>query len=452
MNEIKPRILQVSTFDTVGGAEKVAWNLLRSYRERGYEAWLAVGHKLSDDPDVLLIPNEQQRSRWARFWMHKPSVVEAADQAKPRNLFKVIAEPGKTLDYHLGREDFGFPGTWKLLNLTPHAPDIVHTHNLHGGYFDLRVLPSLSKKIPLILTLHDAWLLSGHCAHSFGCERWKIGCGKCPDLGIQPPVVRDATSYNWKRKREIYEKSRLYVSTPSQWLLEKIEDSMLAPAVVESRVIPNGVDLSVFRPGEKQKVRLELDIPSDAVVLLFTANNIRQNMWKDYAMIRTALTLVDEQLRERKAVFIGLGEEAKMEPIGNIDLRFVPYQSEAATVARYYQAADVYIHASKADTFPNTVLEALACGTPVVATRVGGIPEQIKEGQTGYLTPVGDPHAFAGRIIELLSRDDCRRNMGREAAIDARKRFDVKVQVDTYLEWYQTILCSVKQKSAIGKD
>jgi glycosyltransferase involved in cell wall biosynthesis len=292
-----------------------------------------------------------------------------------------------------------------------------------------------------MLTLHDAWLISGHCAHSFGCDRWKTGCGQCPDLRIEPSIRRDATAYNWKRKKTIYEQSRIYVSTPSQWLMSKIEQSMLMPAVIEARVIPNGVDLSVFHPIDKKVARSVLDIPQDAVVLLFAANNIRQNMWKDYATIRAALAVVAERLQDQSALFIALGEDARGEHIGNIEVRYVPYQSDPVAVAPYYQAADVYVHAAKADTFPNTILEAMACGTPVVATSVGGIPEQIKDGQTGYLTPAGDAQALASRIIELLSDDTHRKNMSLKAAEDARRRFDLQSQVDLYLEWYEMITC-----------
>ena len=120
-------------------------------------------------------------------------------------------------------------------------PDIIHAHNLHGQYFGLRFLTQHSHQIPVLITLHDAWLLSGHCAHSVDCERWRTGCGKCPDMSLQPPVEQDATAHNWRRKKHIFENSRLYISTPSQWLMDKVHQSILEPAIVESRVVPNGI-------------------------------------------------------------------------------------------------------------------------------------------------------------------------------------------------------------------
>ena len=340
----------------------------------------------------------------------------------------------------MGIEDFHFPGTRQLLDLTDQRPDVVHCHNLHGGYFDLRALPWLSRQVPVVLTLHDAWLLSGHCAHSFDCERWKKGCGHCPDLTIEPAIRRDATAYNWRRKQRIFTACRLYVATPCQWLMHKVEQSLLAPAIVEARVIPNGVDLSVFRPADKAEARSTLGIPDGALVVLFAANSLRQNMWKDYRTVQHAVALAVAQMKARNLLFIALGDDGQAEEQAAPAVRFVPYQTEPKAVARYYQAADVYVHAARADTFPNTVLEAQACGTPAVATAVGGIPEQVEDGLNGFLVPAGDAPALAERLTHLLSDHELRARMGNQAVEVARRRFDLSCQADTYLDWYRELM------------
>jgi glycosyltransferase involved in cell wall biosynthesis len=444
------RILQVSTYDTIGGAEKVACNLYQTYRERGYGSWLAVGHKLGIDPNVLLIPNHKKRGRQSRFLSDDHSgpqspALQGRSVSWLSTLADVIAEPGRALAHYRGIEDFRFAGTWKLLDLSPTAPDIVHCHNLHGRYFDLRALPWLSQQVPMVLTLHDAWLLSGHCAHSFNCERWKIGCGHCPDLTIDPGIRRDATAYNWRRKREIFKNSRLYIATPCRWLMQKVEQSMLTSAVIEARVIPNGVDLSIFRPANKKDARSALTIPQDARVILFTANAVRQNIWKDYQTVEDAVTIAATQMKGQNVLFVALGQDGKQERIGSAEVRFVSYQTKPAAVACYYQAADVYVHAARADTFPNTILEALACGTPVVATAVGGIPEQVEDERTGFLVPAGNARALAERLTQLLSDSGLTQRMGIWAAEAARRHFDLRRQAEAYLGWYKEL---VEQQTA----
>lgn len=459
MAERPVRILQVSTVDIGGGAEKVAWKLFQIYRACGYGSWLAVGRKRSDDPSVRLLPNDDCRSQWARTWlaignMLSPLVGRVRGGGRLRNWLRWMGQLGRLYKIQRGHEDFDFPGTWRLLDLPAERPDIVHCHNLHGGYFDLRALPWLSQQVPVVLTLHDAWLLSGHCAHSLDCEHWKTGCGRCPDLTIYPAIRRDATAYNWRRKRDIFGRSRLYVITPSHWLMQKVEQSMLAPAVVKARVIPNGVDLSVFRPTDRRADRAALSIPQDAKVFLFAAAGIRRSIWKDYQTMRATIALVAERLHGQGVLFIALGEDALAERIGQTEVRFVPYQKNLETVARYYQAVDGYMHAARADTFPNTVSEALACGTPVVATAVGGIPEQVKSlpvtgcdlssyhpsEATGILVPPRDAQAMAMAIEQLLNDEELRQQLGENAARDARSRFSLDQQVEAYLDWYQEII------------
>ena len=445
MAERPLRILQVSTVDIKGGAERVAWNLFTAYRARGHSSWLAVGEKRTDDPDVLIIPNQESRGRWHDFFQGVSSRLKQIEPklgVKPKLsvLAGNLSEPGRWVDYHLGVENFHFPGTKRLLTVTGIQPDIVHAHNLHGGYFDLRMLPKLSQQVPTVMTLHDAWLLSGHCAHSFACEKWKTGCGECPDLSIYPEMLRDSTRYNWQRKREIYSRSRLCVATPSQWLMRKVEESMLAPAVAESRVLPNGVDLDTFHPADRQAVRAQLNIRQDAKVLLAMGVSISQNRWKDYHTMREAVSRVAKCLERQDLLLIALGEDACAERIGQAEIRFVPFQRDVKTVARYCQAADLYVHAALADTFPTSILEAMACGTPVVATAVGGIPEQVEEGRNGFLVPAGDAAGLATRIMQVFSDCNLKHRMGILAAQSASQRFGLDRQVDAYIDWYHELV------------
>jgi len=351
------------------------------------------------------------------------------------------ADPIRYLDIYRGLEDFHFPGTWRIPDLTPQKPDIIHCHNLHGGYFDLRALPGLSRRLPVVLTLQDAWLLSGHCAHSFDCAKWKTGCGQCPDLTIYPAIRRDATDRNWRRKRDIYTRSRLYIATPCHWLMYRVKQSMLMQAALDCRIIPNGVDLKLFCPGDQQEARQKLGLPFDALILLFVSHGIRHTPWRDYGLLEKALRrLSQEAITGRPVTMICRGEDAEPQRFGQVEIRFLPLHDNQADVVRYYQAADIYIHPGKADTFPTVILEALACGTPVIATDVGGIPEQVEDGITGFLTPPGDADAMAARVQQLLVDEALRSGFSANAAKTARQRFDLEHQADTYLAWYNEIV------------
>ena len=448
----KLHVLQVNPNEISGGAQKVAHNLFHSYRASGHASWLAVSYKMSADPDVLPIRHTTGQWGWSRLWWAAHARCQLFDlDGRLSRRVQLLAEPQAVIDYFHGVENFHYPGTWHLLGLPPRTPDVLHCHNLHGNYFDLRALPWLSHQVPTILTLHDAWLLSGHCAHSFGCERWRIGCGECPDLTIYPAVRRDATAYNWERKREIYQQSRLYVATPCRWLMKKVEASMLAPAIAEARVIPNGVDLDVFQPAVRQQVRASLGFPEEARIFLFAANGIRANIWKDYQTLRGAIDRVAASMNGRRLYFIALGDNGPTEHVGQAEIRFVSYQNTPEAVASYYQAADLYVHAARVDTFPNTVLEALACGTPVVATAIGGIPEQVKglatennsvnqyrlDEATGFLTSPGNAEELGARLQQLLENEPLRMRMSSNAAADARMRFSLERQAQAYLQWYQ---------------
>ncbi len=448
-------ILQINSSDMIGGAQRVAWNLFEAYRDRGCQSYLAVGYKHGQHPNVFAISDRQAARGWPSFYWDLHARLQQLDENGRLSRFaRKIATPQALLDTLRGIEDFHYPGTWSLLNLPPFSPHILHCHNLHIGYFDLRALRWLSHQVPTILTLHDAWLLSGHCAHSFNCERWRIGCGECPDLSIYPDIRRDATAYNWLRKREIYEESSFYIATPSQWLMEKAKESILTLGMVEARVIPNGVDLTVFHPADRGAIRAAMGIAQDSKVLLFSANGIRRNIWKDYRTLRSAIGRVAVPTGGQPVLLIALGESGPSERVGQAEIRFVPYQRSPEAIARYFQAADLYIHAARVDTFPNTIIEALACGTPVIATAVGGIPEQIKglkielssvnsfglDEATGLLVSPGDAEELAARIKHLLADASLRLRLSSNAAADARRRFSLGQQVDAYLVWYDEIL------------
>jgi glycosyltransferase involved in cell wall biosynthesis len=186
--------------------------------------------------------------------------------------------------------------------------------------------------------------------------------------------------------------------------------------------------------------------------VLFVANRPRSNPFKDFATVRRAVVqLATARDRQRPVCLVALGcAEAGTETAGRVKVMYEPFRADPKLVARYYQAADVLAHAAHSDTFPITVLESLACGTPVVATGVGGIPEQVKDDVTGFLVPPGDHEAMAGRIDKLLGSDELLAEVGANASRDARARFDLARQVDDYIAWYEEVSEDWRQRSVGG--
>jgi glycosyltransferase involved in cell wall biosynthesis len=345
-------------------------------------------------------------------------------------------------------------------------PAVIHGHNLHGGYFDLRQLRDLSSRAPMALTLHDEWLLTGHCAYSNGCDRWVTGCGACPDLTLYPALRRDGTSGNRRRKSEIYQQSRLYVSSPSAWLLERARRSILNEGAVDWQVIHNGVDRSVFRPGSSLEARRRLDLPLDAWILLFVANWARSNRFKDYETVVAAARRISDRSPDRRVILIVLGEQGPSERVGKVELRLPGYERDPNVVAQYHRAADLYVHAARNDNFPTTVLEALSTGVAVVATAVGGIPEQVRslsgvagayegksygiEEATGVLVDPADSEGMAAAATALLEDDPTRTTLAANATRDAAARFDIEAQIDRTIDWYRAIQTDWRAARGLG--
>jgi len=435
------RILQFSTLDRGGGAGRVAYDLHRAYQECGHDARMLVRRKFTADKNIMEIDPYAYTSAWGPVCARLEKKIRAfpkfSGQDRLVEWLRIAAWPRRWRDEWRGLEDFNYPYATHLLKENNWRPDLIHAHNLHGKYFDLRALAHLSRQIPVVWTLHDAWALTGHCSHfaHLGCERWRSGCGNCPDLGCHLAIRRDRSADNWERKRRIYAASRLAVATPSRWLMSYVEQSMLTPW--GNRVIPNGVDLTIFKPGDRWEVRQQLKLPSEAVICMFIApSGSNPHPYKDYIMVERAVSRVFKKVPDTNLVFVCIGDNKIFSDNGRS--YYTGRLDDPKQVSLYYQATDILLHGANVDTSPLTVIEALACGTPVIASAVGGISELIIEGENGYLVPRGDSELMARRIDELLGKPDLLQRLRRNA-LEQRNRFSLDHQVDAYLEWFEEL-------------
>jgi glycosyltransferase involved in cell wall biosynthesis len=391
------KVVIVNTSDAGGGAERVSMDLLNGFESLGTEAWLAVAHKRTDHPRVVT-------------FYSSPHV----DYSPEHPIRRARLRARRRLDERIGLEDFNHPYTRHVMDLTGSRPDVLLCNNLHGGYFDLRQLPWLSLRVPVVVRLADGWGFTGHCAVPGSCDRWRTGCGRCPDLAAPPAISRDATRINWQRKRWIYGRSRMVLAAPSQWMLDRARDSMLAPAIALARVIPNGVDLDTFAPDGMTAPEMDPATPR----LVFAANGGAANPHKDFATIRAAVRKLNGPLE-----LVSVGGERSFEDLGDgIGIRHEPQQAPER-LAGLYRSAVAYVHASAEESFSLTAAEALACGTPVVAASAGGISEVVEDGRTGFVHAPGDADGLASSVKRLLTDRGLRQRMS-AAATEQRRSLD----------------------------
>jgi glycosyltransferase involved in cell wall biosynthesis len=332
------------------------------------------------------------------------------------------------------------------------AADVVHLHNLHGGYFNLATLPRITAKKPTVWTLHDMWPLTGHCAYSYACERWRTCCHHCPLLREPgrrvvepPPTRRDRTCPAWRRKRRIYRRSEVNVVAPSEWLLDKARRGLMAGAG-SLRRIPYGIDLEDFRPIDRQTARRALGLDGQTFVAFFSAESAR-NPRKGFQLLVEALRAVSGKTRICLLTTGKPTEDAASAP--GLLVRQLGQIESSAFQRLALSAADLTALPSLADNLPLVAIESLACGTPVIGCKVGGVPESVEHMKTGYLA-APESQSIARGLLTLVERPGLLRRMRRLCRERACALFDKKLQAERYLALYREAIRNDKSSPACG--
>jgi glycosyltransferase involved in cell wall biosynthesis len=308
------------------------------------------------------------------------------------------------LPYHLvnlfGLNYLGIPGQHRLLTHPFLAgADVVHLHNLHGGYFNYRWLANLTILKPVVWTLHDMWPLTGHCSHSFDCGRWRTGCGQCPYPGTYPPIRMDATRLDWRLKSRLYQRVGVVIITPSRWLADLVRESTLRHLPLH--VVPNAVDTEVYAPRPSEECRRALGLPPDRFVLLFAAEHVN-SPFKRFEFLPKVLELIPADIR-RHLLLLVMGADAPRQTVcGDVPIVCLGLVTGEKQKTEIFGAADLLLYPTRADNCPMVVQEALACGCPIVAENVGGVGELVRPNETGLLVPPDDAGVFADCIGRLF--------------------------------------------------
>lgn len=412
------RIALVHAADFGGGAERSVVSLHRGLRAAGHASTLFVGAKKTDEPGVVEIPYVRGIPGSRRI--------------------------ARTLERRFGWQDIYNPSFRRLAKLLENRFDIVHFHSLWGssGYADLSALPAITRRIPGVLTLRDYWMLTGHCAVYFDCMRWKTGCGQCPDLTIQPAIPVDGTHFNWRRKQRIIAASNLHVVGISDHVKQQVECSPIFAGKPVTRIY-NGIDLDVFQPcpaEQRRRLRFELGIADEEVVVLMTGqtvDGIRRDAGNRHG-IDAVNRLPAEAKSKVRAMVIGRLSDRFAEHL-QVPTIVLPYQAEPAAMARCFQVADITLVTSVVETFGRVGAESQACGTPVVAFDSGGIPEVVRDGVGGLVTPVRDTSAMTQALARMVTDGGLRKQLAAGGLAHARGAFDQKEVTLHYLDLYRSI-------------
>jgi glycosyltransferase involved in cell wall biosynthesis len=320
-------------------------------------------------------------------------------------------------------------GTRALVRkLEQFRPDVVHLHNLHRFCVHFPTLMKYLKRnrIPVVWTLHDCWTFTGKCPHfdMVGCQRWKTGCGDCPQLRSYPKAFCDTSKMMYRKKKEWFAGLEdLTLVTPSRWLAELAGQSFLKDKPV--RVINNGIDLSVFHPlsGDlRQRYGWE-----GKHLLLGVAFG-----WSRRKGLDVFVELARRLGEGYQILLVGTDETVDAQLPENIAT--IHRTADRQELAAIYSAADLFVNPTREENFPTVNMEALACGTPVLTFRTGGSPEIVGD-RCGCAVDRDDLDGLEAQIRRICTE----RPYDPRACVAHARNFRMEDRFEEYIELYEDI-------------
>lgn len=419
-NKYKVALLCMQDF---GGAGKAAYRLQKGLQSIAVNSTMLVLNKKSNDPSVKVLPafngeitdcmdvatyvspiwNEQVKRWHARLSNHpkRPQGLEMFTDTESATRLDFIREIREA--------------------------DIVNLHWM-AGVMDYSNIAEALKEKPVVWTLHDMNPFTGGCHYSAGCLKYKTSCGACPQLGSND--ANDLSRQIWNKKLEAYRNLNINVVTPSRWLAKCAGESALFSRF-PVHVIPNGFPLDTFRPYPKMQIRKDSNISQTAKLILFGADSVA-NQRKGFAYLLEALNRF--QLKgDHEYILVTFGSIPKgMNISSKYKVLHTGSISDEKQLAFIYSAADLFVLPSLEDNLPNTVVEAMACGLPVVGFNIGGMPDMVDHQKTGYLAKPGNIADLSEGINWIVSAYNGGHNFSKLCREKAEKNYALDIQARAY--------------------
>lgn len=320
-----------------------------------------------------------------------------------------------------------------LSNGACRSADLIHLHWIGGGFIACHSLPRLKK--PLVWTLHDAWPFTGGC-HFFGsCLGYTRSCGRCPQLGSMRSWDLSRLTRSWKGRS--WKSLDLCLVSPSNWLAQRAASSSLF-SDTRIEVIPLGLDLSLFKPIEQSFARTALNLPLDKRIVVMGAVGSTVDPRKGFHHLVQATRLMASQgwAKDTEVVVFG-SSQPPSQPDSGVRTTFLGVLRDELSLSLAYSAADVFVAPSLQENFCQTVLEAMACGTPAVAFRVGGMPDLIEHQRTGYLARAFEVNDLAKGLCWVMEDRMRQKALAIRSRQTVEANFSLQKAADRYKALYE---------------
>lgn len=312
--------------------------------------------------------------------------------------------------------------------------DLIHFHLIHTGYMSMLDFPELTRAKPTVWTLHDPWAFSGHCIYPFNCQRWRIGCGDCPDLAIPFKVARDSTRLMFSLKQQALKRSSFDVIVASKWMETMAKESPLFEGA-PLHLIPFGLDLEFFGRGSRREARARLGIPDEAVVIGFRAE---YGAYKGFEYIERAL----QDIRADSNVW--LVSTASHGPLQKYRDRFgvieLGWVNDEELVRDFFAALDLFLMPSIAEAFGVMAIEAMASGCPVIVFDGTSLPDVTLAPEVGIMVPSRNAAELAIAMQSLIDNPEERNRRGLLGRKLVEELYDERTQARKVAELYYSVV------------